>query len=96
MSSDLNLLPPERKRALAQSRLLLNANRFVLSVLMGLVLISVVGGVSILVLNGLLTIAVDSAAGDLARTKQEYDTVLQSVNQENIVLTKVSRYQQLS
>ena len=94
MSSDLNLLPPERKQVLAQSRLLLNANRFVLSVLMGLVLISVVGGVSVLVLHGLLTIAVDSAADDLARTKQEYDTVLQSVNQENIVLTKMTELQQ--
>ncbi len=53
MIHEINLLPPDRRRALSRQRIMSIANRVVHNVIFGLVMVSVCGVVMIVVLQGL-------------------------------------------
>ncbi len=90
MSSELNLLPPERRKFLIQREIIMNANHFIVTIIMGLVLMLFAGGASVIVLRGISSIASDSAEEDLARASGEYAKLQESIERQNVMLSTMN------
>lgn len=91
MVSDLNLLPPPRRRELARQAAIEDRNRFLSSITMGLILITLVGFVSIGVLQSLISASFNQASTQLAEIITQYTALRESVGAQNSVLSTMGK-----
>ncbi len=89
MTSDLNLLPPSRRQALASQLMMQNTHHFLSSVTMGLVLMTLMGVLSLGVLQSLISATPPEKSAQLDQVVSQYTALRESVGTQNAFLSVV-------
>lgn len=90
MPFDLNLLPQSRRAALARQSITASVHRFLVSVTMGLLLLTLVGIVSLGVLQSFMSTLSHEKEAQLQLSISQYDVLRQSVAVDNAFLAAVA------
>ena len=86
MVSDLNLLPPRRRQALAKQSAMTDARRFLASVTMGLLLLTLAGGISLGLLQSLISASSREKSAQLERVVSQYAALRESLAVQNTLI----------
>lgn len=90
MPFDLNLLPPSRLAALLRQEAVLGIHRFLVSITMGLVLLTLVGLVSRGILQHLIRTISHEQEAQLEQAISQYGVLRESLTADNAFLSAVS------
>lgn len=83
MFREINLLPPTRRRFLARQRIIQAISRVLRSFIIGLVILSLCGGVSTALLRWLTATASQSTTEKLDQSVQEYRRIRDEIGEDN-------------
>ncbi len=89
MTSDLNLLPPSRRQALVLQSMVQQAYQFLSSIIMGLALLTLMGGISIGVLQSLISATPPEKSAQLSQVVSQYTALRESVSAQNEFLAAI-------
>ena len=87
MSAELNLLPPQRIALLRKRLLMTNGYQLVSTLTMGLLLLTIVGGISIVILHALKSTSSSESNDELTQKISEYNTLRNGIGQQNALLS---------
>lgn len=90
MPFDLNLLPQSRRAALARQSIIASVHRFLVSITMGLLLLTLVGVSSFGVLQSIIRTLSHEKEAQLHLAVSQYDALQQSVDADNAFLAFVA------
>lgn len=86
MVSDLNLLPPRRRQQLATQAALTDAHRFLTSITMGLLLITLAGGISLGLLQSMISASSNEKSTQLKQVGSQYGVLRESIVAQNALI----------
>lgn len=89
MSSDLNLLPPSRRQALAKQSMVQDAYHFLTSIILGLILLTIVGVASLGILQSLISVSSYEKSAQLNQVISQYTMLRESVAAQSAVLSVI-------
>ncbi len=91
MISDLNLLPPHRRQALAMRSAIAGAHRFLTSITMGILLLTLAGGVGLGLLQSIISTSSYEKSAQLERVVSQYDALQASIAAQNALLSSMDQ-----
>ncbi|OGY31179.1 MAG: hypothetical protein A3C02_04035 [Candidatus Andersenbacteria bacterium RIFCSPHIGHO2_02_FULL_45_11] len=86
----LNLLPPPRRHALALKSMVENTHHFLSSITMGLALLTLVGTLSLGILQSLISATPPEKSAQLDQVMSQYAALRESVSSQNVLLSAIS------
>ncbi len=86
LKHELNLLPSDRRAVLARQAMIAVFVQLVRNFCLGLIVITIVGGLAIAGIEGLIFMADTSAIDRLTQAQEQYNTMRQEIAEQNILI----------